>query len=325
MPESSTVAISLHPEHANKILSGEKNLEFRRVWASKHVSQVIIYVTSPVQKIVAVAQVKQVHHGSPNHLWSLAKTLGGGLSRRSLYRYFEGKKQGYAIEFSSITRFNPAINPHSIFSKFHAPQSFVYVNKSDVHSINKLIMENTKKTGKNIFVVGVHGAGKSSMCEAYARKYNAKHKTASELIKQSNQDAISTGSKTVKDISGNQKLLISAVTEILSSGENLLLDGHFVLINAENKLTPLDTKVFSDLAISAVIAVYDESKSIEERVKSRDGQSLTRNLDDFQKLELSRAEEVTQELGIPFVKVKSFNQDEFESILNKMLSIIYKN
>jgi predicted transcriptional regulator/adenylate kinase len=320
MQESNVVVISLHPEHANKILSGEKALEFRRVWASKPVSHVVIYATSPVQKVVAVAQVKQIHIGSPSHLWKLAKILGGGLSRRALYKYFNGKKRGYAIEFSSITRLTPAMSASSLFGVFHAPQSFAYVNKKDINKINNVLLKDGKKTGKNVFVVGVHGVGKSSMCDTYAKKHATNHKTASELIKREKEDAVSTNTKTVKDITGNQELLISAVSKILNSGENLILDGHFVLVNNENKLTPLESKVFSDLSINAVIAVYDESRSIEERAKTRDGDSLSHDLiNDFQKLELARAEEVSKELRIPFAKIKSFQQEEFENTLNQFL------
>ena len=129
MQESKTVIISLHPKHANKILSGEKKLEFRRVWANKPVNAVVIYSTVPVKKIVAIAYVKQVHCESRNRLWALAKSVGGGLTRRALYGYFEGKKQGYAVEFDSIKVLNPAISPATIIENFRAPQSFAYLDQ----------------------------------------------------------------------------------------------------------------------------------------------------------------------------------------------------
>lgn len=322
MQESSAVIISLHPEHANKILSGEKKLEFRRVWATRPITAVIIYSTLPVKKIVAVAYIKQIHKGSPTKLWNLAKSIGGGLTRRTLYKYFEGKKQGYAIEFSSIKCFNPAINAKSLLENFHAPQSFTYVGKNKLEQIEKLLMKNNGN-GKNVFVAGVHGAGKSSMCDEYAKKHGANHKTASQLIKNENNDAVSNNSKVVKDVVENQKHLITAVSKIRESGENLLLDGHFVLMNDENVLTPLATKVFSELSIDAVIAVYDHPELIESRTKNRDGTSIPSKLiEDFQNLELARAEEISKELGIPFAKIQSFSQVEFESTLNSFIHTI---
>ena len=129
MRESKAVIISLHPEHANKILLGEKKLEFRRVWATQPVNTVIIYSTLPVKKIVAIAYVKQVHVGSRSRLWTLAKTIGGGLTRRALYSYFEGKKQGYAIEFEHVRILCPAISPELVIERFRAPQSFAYLDQ----------------------------------------------------------------------------------------------------------------------------------------------------------------------------------------------------
>jgi len=320
MQESNAVIISLHPEHANKILSGEKKLEFRRVWATKPVSTVVIYSTVPVKKFVAIAQVKQTHRGNPTSLWSLAKSIGGGLSRRALYKYFEGKRLGYAIEFSSIRPFNPEINPQSLFKNFHAPQSFTYINKNDLNKIKGCLMKNHEKNWGNVFIVGVHGVGKSSMCESFTKKYSANHKTASQLISEAKIDALSKDTKAVKDIAGNQELLIAAVSKIRASGENLLLDGHCVLINDENILTALPTKVFSDLSISAIIAVHDMPELIQARTMKRDGKSMSTNIiNEFQVLELTRAEEISKELGIPFAKIQSFNQVEFESILNEFL------
>jgi predicted transcriptional regulator len=137
MQDFNAVIISLHPQHANKILSGEKKVEFRRVWSKKSISTVVIYSTVPVRRIVAVARVKQVHFGSPTSLWKLSKSIGGGLSRKSLYDYFFGKKTGYAIEFESIFSSSEHISPYDVIENFHAPQSFSYLDKKTVDLITK--------------------------------------------------------------------------------------------------------------------------------------------------------------------------------------------
>ncbi len=321
MQESNIVIISLHPQHANKLLSGEKKLEFRRIWASKPVSTVLIYSTAPVKKIVAIAHVQQVHLGSPTKLWSLAKAKGGGLSRRALYSYFKDKKQGYAIEFSSIKPCNPPIDPRPLFDDFHPPQSFAYIDPKQLKKIEQSLTKNFSESGKTLFIAGVHGVGKSSMCEEFSKKYGAVHKTASQLIRLAEKDAISKDTKAVKNIARNQELLVNAVSQIRKSGDHLLLDGHFVLQNAEKQLTALPTKVFSELLIDAVIALHDEPKLIKTRINGRDGTSTTtKEITEFQSLELIRAEEVSKELGIPFVKVKSFNQNDFEITLNDLLA-----
>ena len=137
MQDFNAVIISLHPQHANKVLSGEKKIEFRRVWSKKPISTVVIYSTAPVKKIVAIAKVKKVHSDSPTQLWKLAKIIGGGLSRKRLYDYFYGKKVGYAIEFESVLSRSEHISPSEVIDNFHAPQSFSYVDKATLDLITK--------------------------------------------------------------------------------------------------------------------------------------------------------------------------------------------
>ncbi len=312
MQESSVVIISLHPEHANKILSGEKKLEFRRVWATRPVSAVVIYSTVPIKKFVAIAYVKKIHQGCPTYLWQLAKSIGGGLSRRALYKYFEGKKQGYAIEFGAIKNFNSAINPEVAIDSFRAPQSFVYLDKEIFSNLENIMIDKEKDTGKVVFVAGVHGVGKSSMCEAYVKQFGFIHKSASQLIREAKAEVIARTGKAVKDITGNQQLLIEAVSKIRASGENLLLDGHFAILNADHQPTPLPTDVFSDLAIDSIIAVYDDSSLIASRLASRDSDPMSQaEIDLLQTLELIRAKQVSKELDLPHIELKALDQISF--------------
>jgi len=316
MQEPNVVVISLHPEHANKILSGTKILEFRRVWAKKPISEVVIYSTAPIQKIGAIAKVAKTHHTSRNQLWNLSKTLGGGISRRALYKYFEGKLKGYAIEFSSVTRFNPPLNANSLFDNFYPPQSLTYLNTNNLNKLKDALMKNNN--GETIFIAGVHGVGKTTMCKAYIAKKPTIYEAASSLIKKAKTEAVAKTSKNVKDIAGNQELLITEVSKILSSGSNLLLDGHFALLK-DNIPTALDKEVFSNLNLSAIIVIHDDPRLIEERTKARDSSSLSADvISAFQQLELSKAEEIANELKIPFCKISSGKQAEFNNVLSDL-------
>lgn len=315
MQESNVVLISLHPQHANKILSGQKKLEFRRVWSAKPVSAVVIYSTVPIQRIVAIAYVKQVHRGSATALWELAKTIGGGLSRRALYDYFRGKKNGYAIEFSVIKRLDPTVDPASLISGFHAPQSFSYIDQNTFQRIEEASAEGQRKRGKTLFVAGVHAVGKSTLCDTYAKHYGVIHKSASQLIREAKAHAIAVDSKAVKDIPGNQQLLINAVAEIRASGVTLLLDGHFALLGADHRPQPLATEVYSDLNIDGIIVLHDKPSSIAARMLKRDGKSMPVNeIAALQAMELSRAKEVAKELHLPVERIASFDQKCFDEI-----------
>lgn len=131
------ILISIHPEYVEKILSGEKQWEFRRVWTKKPVDYLVIYSTAPVKKILVIAEVGQDIRGSTFKLWKLSRDDFGGISRRKLYRYFDGKKEGIAIQIKKKQIFKEGIDPKQVFGDaFRAPQSFQFINEKEW---NKLV------------------------------------------------------------------------------------------------------------------------------------------------------------------------------------------
>lgn len=134
------VLISIHPSHAEKIISGEKRLEFRRSWAVRPVDTLVIYATERAQKIVAVAEVKHVFLGSRTNLWNLARTIGGGISRRRLFAYLDGKKHAFAIELMNVKPIEGGLDPVLLFGlNFRSPQSFRYLRNEEYAKLKKLI------------------------------------------------------------------------------------------------------------------------------------------------------------------------------------------
>ncbi len=316
MQHPKVALISLHPEHAAKILSGEKKLEFRRTWASDPVEELVLYVTAPVQRIVAIAKVKQVHRGSRSALWNLAKSLGGGLSRQALFDYFAGKASGFAIELGEILRFPRLLEPAQFIAGFHPPQSFCYIGAETTEKLRREFRKR-KSTRRLVFIAGVHGVGKTTLCDRYAMQRGLLHKSASQLIREANQAAICSKSKAVKNIPDNQRLLVKAVQQYREAGNALLLDGHFALWDKEHRPQPLATSVFSQLAIDGVIVVHDSPASIARRLKRRDTHGASSaELGELQRIELSRAVEVAKELGIPVASVRSGDTSRFALLLD---------
>ena len=134
--EGSTALISIHPVYAEKILSGEKRLEFRRRWTTRKVSFLVIYATSPIKRIVAVAEVGEVFRGSKALLWELAKKNNGGISRRKLFEYMEGAPGGVALELSRVRKADDGIELGDIFGPdFLPPQSFRYLSSAEIEKL----------------------------------------------------------------------------------------------------------------------------------------------------------------------------------------------
>jgi predicted transcriptional regulator len=130
--------ISIHPGYVEKIVSGEKRFEFRRGWAALPVDFLVIYATSPVQRIVAIVEVGRTIRGSRSSLWRLARDEGGGISRRKLFAYLAGKKEGVAIELIRRMKLGEALDPLVLFGEeFRPPQSFRYLNQDELKVLAK--------------------------------------------------------------------------------------------------------------------------------------------------------------------------------------------
>lgn len=138
--EANAALISIHPGYVEKIISGEKRLEFRRGWAAIPVDLLVIYATLPVQQIVALVEVGQTIRASKTKLWELARDHGGGISRRKLFAYLEGKQEGVALELTRRLKFSAGVDPRSLFGQeFVPPQSFRYLKKDELKILSKQI------------------------------------------------------------------------------------------------------------------------------------------------------------------------------------------
>ena len=138
--EGSAALISIRPVYTEKILAGEKRLEFRRRWTTRHIDFLVVYATSPVKQIVAIVKVDEVIRGSKSKLWELARSCGGGISQRDLFAYMEGVREGVALRFSEVIKFTEGMNPTVVFDPdFRPPQWFRYLRQNELVELTKQI------------------------------------------------------------------------------------------------------------------------------------------------------------------------------------------
>jgi predicted transcriptional regulator len=131
------VLLSVKPRFADQIMAGTKRVEFRRSWAKQPVGLLVIYSSSPVQRIVGMVEVEGSVTDSPAKIWTVCKPRGPGISRKDLMEYFAGKSRGYGILLGQTIAPPRAIAPKSIFKGFRAPQSFRYLTHIELRSIGK--------------------------------------------------------------------------------------------------------------------------------------------------------------------------------------------
>nr|WP_240473361.1 ATP-binding protein [Salsuginibacillus kocurii] len=171
-----------------------------------------------------------------------------------------------------------------------------------------------------MFLGGVHGVGKSTLCNDLTEKLNINHYIASELIKQEKE--INYGdSKQVKDPNQNQKILVKKIEQLKSFESLFILDGHFcVLDKNENPLElPIDT--YKVLKPKAILVLYDDPEIILSNLVKRDKHKFELStLQNLQTKELEHALSVSRYLNIPYENFKS-SEKEIEEICNFINSL----
>jgi predicted transcriptional regulator len=122
------VLLSIKPKYVKEILSGAKQYEFRKqIFKNESAKTVYIYSTSPQKKIVARFQIGKIIKEHPDYLWEQYCDVSG-LSEKEFFEYFSDRDTGYAIRIEELETFAEPVDPHMMFDKFVAPQSFRYVN-----------------------------------------------------------------------------------------------------------------------------------------------------------------------------------------------------
>ncbi|WP_407578873.1 ATP-binding protein [Citrobacter koseri] len=161
-----------------------------------------------------------------------------------------------------------------------------------------------------IFVAGVHGVGKGYLCKKALDRLDILHKSASELIKENSTTALNKDKHT-DNVDRNQLTLIQALTEYKKNNANLLLDGHFALLDKDGRIKDITQETFSGMNIDYVILISESEETIRERIRTRDGIEINYALNELIEHETQNAMYITSELNIPFYELKSPTSEDF--------------
>lgn len=123
------VLLSIKPEYADRIFSGEKKFEFRKsVFKNTDVKIVVIYATMPIGKIVGEFEIGQIIKEQPSKLWKSTKEFSG-ITKDFFESYFHGRTAGYAISVKKATRYETPLELSSMVPNGIPPQSFRYLDR----------------------------------------------------------------------------------------------------------------------------------------------------------------------------------------------------
>jgi len=119
------VVLSIKPEFAFKIFEGTKRFEFRKaIFKNPAVKQVIVYASSPVQRVIGEFEIDEILKFEKNQLWELTK-MESGITKDFFFRYFAEKEHGYAIRIKNTKTYD---EPRCLKEDYNLlpPQSFAY-------------------------------------------------------------------------------------------------------------------------------------------------------------------------------------------------------
>lgn len=122
---------SIHPLYAEAILGGGKTVEFRRQSPASDVTHIMIYATSPRQRVVGLCSVAWIEQMSPKRAWTKYRTVGG-ITKPAFDQYYEGAPAAYVIHLSDPILFPDPVRLSSVDPLLRPPQSFVYLNEDQV-------------------------------------------------------------------------------------------------------------------------------------------------------------------------------------------------
>jgi len=120
------VLLSIKPEFADKIFAGTKKYEFRRsVFKKPNIHTIVVYSSSPIQKVIGEFDIESIISTDLNSLWEKTKEFAG-INKKYFFEYFKSKETGYAIKIKEVRKYKDALCIKKDFNVY-PPQSFMYL------------------------------------------------------------------------------------------------------------------------------------------------------------------------------------------------------
>ena len=132
--------MSIKPEFVDRIVSGEKKYEFRRVlYKRDDISRIVVYASSPVCRIVGEIEVASLITDTPENLWQKTKDKAG-ISEQFFFAYFSGRDKANAIEVKAFHPYKEQVKLKDKYPSLVPPQSFCYIEEvNDYEAIHLVI------------------------------------------------------------------------------------------------------------------------------------------------------------------------------------------
>jgi predicted transcriptional regulator len=119
------ILLSIKPEFAEKIFSGDKRYEFRKRIFRRDVVTVIVYASAPISQVVGEFDIEHLLHAELGQLWLQTEEFAG-ISKDYFDAYFGTNSCGYAIKVKNPREYSVPFDLCEMYPS-QPPQSFIYL------------------------------------------------------------------------------------------------------------------------------------------------------------------------------------------------------
>jgi len=118
--------MAIHPVYAEAILDGRKGVEFRKRRLADDIETVLIYATSPIQKVVGQFSISDTKIDTPESIWSAYGAVGI-IGYEDFIEYYGDADQAVAFVVGESVRYERPRPLAELHPAPSIPQSFSYV------------------------------------------------------------------------------------------------------------------------------------------------------------------------------------------------------
>ena len=121
------ILLPVKPCFAYSIVSGEKEVEFRKRRLNKEITHVVIYASHPIKKVIGYFEISALDEGKPHELWSKYKHVSG-LSHEDFETYYSNSDFGVAIKIKKAKKLEEPMALSNLGESLNVPQNYMYIS-----------------------------------------------------------------------------------------------------------------------------------------------------------------------------------------------------
>ena len=133
------VLLSIKPVFASQIESGNKKYEYRRVIFNNDVKTVVVYVTTPVKKVIGEFEIDSILFDNIENLWKktkdhsgISKNTNDILGEKNIYSFLESLLEMEAREVLSEIFYQMKKDMTGSFLKYDASVIYIEVDNNAI-------------------------------------------------------------------------------------------------------------------------------------------------------------------------------------------------